>query len=191
MRLITPCRARRMGRDHNIETAHLEIPADAKHGDPLFCSFPACRDMGVKFLYCCYCKGPIARRSFRNKHYHAELRNGEDPNKVQDRSSSVESSWSNSSSSKSAKKKRGHLGPISTSSEQADEPPLSKRMKLSLCRREAWALLFQSRPSREAKGDETSEWLMQVLTVSDRKTPIPALEKSIKKRRKKVRSYSS
>ena len=36
------------------------------------CSFPACRDRGVKFLFCAYCHGPVAKRNFRSRHSHKE-----------------------------------------------------------------------------------------------------------------------
>jgi hypothetical protein len=36
------------------------------------CSFPACRNGGVKFLYCLHCKGAIARRNFRSSHAHKD-----------------------------------------------------------------------------------------------------------------------
>lgn len=41
-----------------------------RHGAPLVCSFPACRDKGVKFLYCAYCKDACAKRQFRERHKH-------------------------------------------------------------------------------------------------------------------------
>lgn len=38
----------------------------------LVCSFPACRNGGVKFIYCGYCKDAIARRNFRTSHTHKD-----------------------------------------------------------------------------------------------------------------------
>lgn len=55
-----------------LQTAYFEISPDIKHGDGLICSFPACRNRGVKFLYCAYCKDPVAKRNFRNQHSHAD-----------------------------------------------------------------------------------------------------------------------
>jgi len=68
-----PCRARGMSMEHNFQTAYFEISENVKHGDGLVCSFPDCRNRGVKFLYCAYCKDPVAKRNFRTKHTHAEL----------------------------------------------------------------------------------------------------------------------
>mmetsp|Transcript_26211 Transcript_26211/g.46534 ORF Transcript_26211/g.46534 Transcript_26211/m.46534 type:complete len:534 (+) Transcript_26211:140-1741(+) len=65
-----PCRARGMNMDHNFETAYFAISEDMKHGSPLVCSYPACRDKGVKFLYCAFCKDTGAKRQFRERHNH-------------------------------------------------------------------------------------------------------------------------
>jgi len=65
-----PCRARGMNMDHNFETAYFTISEDMKHGSPLVCSYPACRDKGVKFLYCAFCKDTGAKRQFRERHNH-------------------------------------------------------------------------------------------------------------------------
>ena len=52
------------------QNAHFRIPEDIKHGDELICSFPACRDGGVKFCYCAHCRIPVAKRNFRIRHHH-------------------------------------------------------------------------------------------------------------------------
>eukprot|EP00529_Nitzschia_sp_RCC80_P015140 CAMPEP_0113482200 /NCGR_PEP_ID=MMETSP0014_2-20120614/22796_1 /TAXON_ID=2857 /ORGANISM="Nitzschia sp." /LENGTH=699 /DNA_ID=CAMNT_0000375709 /DNA_START=307 /DNA_END=2406 /DNA_ORIENTATION=- /assembly_acc=CAM_ASM_000159 len=72
-----PCQARGMKADHNASTAYFEIPDDARHGQHLLCSHPACRSAGVKFRYCYYCKKPVTKQNFRSRHLHADL----DPNK--------------------------------------------------------------------------------------------------------------
>ncbi|KAL3922332.1 MAG: hypothetical protein SGILL_002265, partial [Bacillariaceae sp.] len=47
-----PCPARGMPPGHHrLEDAHFVIPKNAEHGDDLICSFPACRDAGVKVLH--------------------------------------------------------------------------------------------------------------------------------------------
>ena len=82
--VIVPCRARGMPVDHNFKTAYFVIPDGIEHGDELICSFPACRQAGVKFRYCVDCKVPVAKRNFRNRHRHGvpggdeESVNGED-----------------------------------------------------------------------------------------------------------------
>ena len=53
---IVPCRARGMPVDHNFKTAYFVIPESIEHGDELMCSYPACRQAGVKFRYCLHCK---------------------------------------------------------------------------------------------------------------------------------------
>jgi len=67
---IVPCRARGMPVDHNFKTAYFVIPDGIEHGDELMCSYPACRQAGVKFRYCVHCKVPVAKRNFRNRHRH-------------------------------------------------------------------------------------------------------------------------
>ena len=67
---IVPCRARGMPVDHNFKTAYFIIPDGIEHGDELMCSYPACRQAGVKFRYCLQCKVPVAKRNFRNRHRH-------------------------------------------------------------------------------------------------------------------------
>jgi len=68
--VIVPCRARGMPVDHNFKTAYFIIPEGIEHGDELMCSYPACRQAGVKFRYCLHCKVPVAKRNFRNRHRH-------------------------------------------------------------------------------------------------------------------------
>lgn len=68
--IIVPCRARGMPVDHNFKTAYFVIPDGIEHGDELVCSYPSCRQAGVKFRYCLHCKVPVAKRNFRNRHRH-------------------------------------------------------------------------------------------------------------------------
>ncbi|KAL7499730.1 hypothetical protein ACHAWT_007374 [Skeletonema menzelii] len=68
--VIVPCRARGMPVDHNFKTAYFVIPDGIEHGDELVCSYPSCRQAGVKFRYCLHCKVPVAKRNFRNRHRH-------------------------------------------------------------------------------------------------------------------------
>jgi len=93
---IIPCRARGMSAEHNAHTAFFEVPkyepssnqdADdnsslnsfassapkALHGLELVCSFPKCRNNGVKFLYCYYCGDAVSKRCFRSGHSHEDL----------------------------------------------------------------------------------------------------------------------
>mmetsp|Transcript_2731 Transcript_2731/g.6288 ORF Transcript_2731/g.6288 Transcript_2731/m.6288 type:complete len:894 (-) Transcript_2731:257-2938(-) len=67
---VVPCRARGMPVDHNFKTAYFVVPEGIEHGDELLCSYPACRAAGCKFRYCLYCKVPVAKRNFRNRHRH-------------------------------------------------------------------------------------------------------------------------
>ncbi|KAG7369026.1 hypothetical protein IV203_031769 [Nitzschia inconspicua] len=75
-----PCRARGMPMDHNIHTAYFEIHKDTLHGGDLVCSYPACHNTGVRFLYCKYCNDAISRRGFKIKHAHDNCGfSGEEP----------------------------------------------------------------------------------------------------------------
>ena len=56
-----------------LQTAHYTIQVDfTKHGSELFCSHEQCRNEGIKFLYCAYCKVPVAKKSFYSRHRHDE-----------------------------------------------------------------------------------------------------------------------
>lgn len=70
--ICVPCRARGMPSDHNFRTAHFIIPRDIQHGQDLVCSYPACRDLGVKFRYCLFCRVPVAKRNFCLRHSHSD-----------------------------------------------------------------------------------------------------------------------
>jgi hypothetical protein len=50
---------------------------DAAHGSELVCSYPACRNSGVRFLFCTYCDAAISRRGFKTKHVHDDLQRSE------------------------------------------------------------------------------------------------------------------
>jgi hypothetical protein len=54
----------------HLQTAKFVIPRNVKHGDSLTCSYPACRDSGIKFSFCVHCNIPVARRCFRMRHHH-------------------------------------------------------------------------------------------------------------------------
>jgi hypothetical protein len=53
-----------------FQTAYFVIPEDIKHGTELYCSYFACRNAGIKFRYCVYCKLPVAKRNFAKRHRH-------------------------------------------------------------------------------------------------------------------------
>jgi hypothetical protein len=55
------------------QTAHFVLPKGVEHGQDLVCSYPVCRDGGVKFRYCLFCRIPVAKRNFRLRHNHAEV----------------------------------------------------------------------------------------------------------------------
>ena len=43
-----------------------------EHGAELICSYDLCRNCGIKFRYCKFCKAPVAKRNFQKLHSHAE-----------------------------------------------------------------------------------------------------------------------
>jgi hypothetical protein len=55
----------------NCQTAYFVIPQNIKHGTELLCSYFACRNAGIKFRYCVYCKLPVAKRNFAKRHRHS------------------------------------------------------------------------------------------------------------------------
>lgn len=52
------------------QTAYFVINNGIQHGEDVVCSHPACRNAGVKFRYCSFCKAPVAKRNFRRRHNH-------------------------------------------------------------------------------------------------------------------------
>lgn len=52
------------------QTAYFVVPEGVKHGTELVCSYFACRNAGIKFRYCVYCKLPVAKRNFAKRHRH-------------------------------------------------------------------------------------------------------------------------
>jgi hypothetical protein len=54
----------------DFQTAFFEVTKDMAHGADLICSHDVCRNGGIKFLYCAFCRGPAARRNFRTSHSH-------------------------------------------------------------------------------------------------------------------------
>lgn len=70
---VLPCRARGMPLDHNFSNAFFIVTQDTKHGDHLVCSFPKCRNGGVKFRYCSVCRIPVAQRNFYRRHSHQDI----------------------------------------------------------------------------------------------------------------------
>jgi hypothetical protein len=58
----------------DFQTAFFEVSEDAPHGSELVCSYPSCRNSGVRFLYCKFCDAAISRRGFKSKHVHDDLR---------------------------------------------------------------------------------------------------------------------
>jgi hypothetical protein len=103
---------------HLHAKTNAEIAEDAKHGKELICSFPACRNGGVKFLYCFYCKGAIARRHFRTFHL--------DRDRCLHSQSRLRESAPSMLVTTPSATKRVELGP------SKDKYPTKKRMKLSV-----------------------------------------------------------
>lgn len=54
------------------QSAHFVLPKNIKHGQDLVCSYAACRDGGIKFRYCLYCRIPVSKRNFRLRHHHID-----------------------------------------------------------------------------------------------------------------------
>lgn len=115
-----PCRARRMPEEHNFETAVFVLHKNMKHGEHLICSDAACRDEGVKFVYCSLCGIPVAKRNFKSRHDHARhqldpgsrVHEGGDSKQIKKRS---HASGENSKSKHSKKRrKRDHAGQLPT-----------------------------------------------------------------------------
>lgn len=170
------------------QTAFFEISESVKHGDPLICSYPDCRNRGVKFLYCSYCKDPVAKRNFRNRHNHgmAEVTEAaeEDENHNTAKAPAKVTSGSSSSDGSSAGDNSGNNqddGNNKRTATQAlgEEPSadlaipnkLARLTRVDPTRVEAWQMLLPTRPSSDDE-ETMSAWLMRVMAVSDTARPI-------------------
>lgn len=48
----------------------------------MICSHRACRNAGVKFRYCAFCKAPVAKRNFKRRHSHGIDQSPSGPEKI-------------------------------------------------------------------------------------------------------------
>lgn len=188
--------------EHNFQTAYFVIPEDVKHGDGLICSFPACRNRGVKFLYCQYCKDPVAKRNFRSRHNHAEEKAEEDQpkkapndsapasagdkakrqepqpatlrNVVADVTSSSSQHASETSTAASNSTQNEKAGVKRSLDEMNSEHDEMIKRKLSKIAPERQVVWGTLLAERPKSDDELemSAWLMRVMAVSDSKKPI-------------------
>ena len=174
------------------QTAYFEISEGLKHGDPLICSYPECRNRGVKFLYCTYCKDPVAKRNFRNRHNHgmttaegdssetkskASANTANGPAKVTSGSSASDGSGSSEGAIKKGeniKKRSAAVAGLSDAAGAVHPAERSKLARLEMAdpdRVRAWQLLLPTRPQAENE-EHMSAWLMRVMAVSDTARPI-------------------
>ena len=181
-----PCRARRMPLDHNFKTAHFAIPEDVQHGADLVCSYSACRDGGVKFRFCSWCRIPVAKRNFRMRHDHTgepkpeggikslvDFNNGCIPSHVVGKNK--DKGTTNSSAVAKTRpeapdgdnKPAARLGSVKSNEERLPDPRLSRGAVLTEEeRRKLWATLIVARPSAN-DGDAMTLWIRRVLKVSN------------------------
>ncbi|KAG7346067.1 hypothetical protein IV203_005135 [Nitzschia inconspicua] len=155
-----PCQARGMKADHNSTTAFFEIADDARHGQHLLCSHPACRSAGVKFRYCLYCKKPVTKQNFRSRHLHADL----DPNH-------------NGKMGKLVRKRSNEKHNDEDDDGSASEEPATKQAKMeqgpsspTQSRHKLWESLLTNRPEGL---DTMNVWIGSVLSASDPQNPLP------------------
>ncbi|KAL3912160.1 MAG: hypothetical protein SGILL_006993, partial [Bacillariaceae sp.] len=175
---VVACRGRGMAMEHNIHTAYFRITPDTAHGTDLVCSFPQCRNGGVKFLYCAYCKDAIARRSFRSQHLHtgeclpvkndkkrpavpsdSDEQQAQKKRKVRLESAAIGENDSSGAGSTTAAAAVSRDNSDSDSRNKA-EKPLAELMKKS------WEDLLQQRVEHTSEA-EVSSWLMKVLALSN------------------------
>ncbi|KAL3911201.1 MAG: hypothetical protein SGILL_007374 [Bacillariaceae sp.] len=184
---VVACRARGMDMEHNIHTAFFRITSDMAHGADLVCSYPQCRNGGVKFLYCKFCDDAIARRSFRSQHLHmgetllskrssAKLDGSAEELKMQTRKLRKIAAESTTSSARGANPDNDTRVAVATESfsnqeditvsessqnagDKAEEPVLAVLRK-------SWEDLLEQRVEHTT-GSEVSPWLMRVLALSD------------------------
>ena len=57
----------------HTKTAYFVVPKDVEHGDGLRCSHVMCQNKGIRFVYCQFCKVPVAKINFTTRHKHKNL----------------------------------------------------------------------------------------------------------------------
>jgi hypothetical protein len=177
------------------------VPQNIKHGDELICSYPVCRNAGVKFCFCTHCRIPVAKRNFRIRHNHCDFappaavagqqvetpmhansapRNPTDVHSVhcqentKNDEKAMESESTNSASQSDNEKKR----PVPPSravdaAEEASRSVSPYESEPSEHRVAIWDSLLSQRPA-EHDTERMSTWLMSVLTVGNLDIPVTA-----------------
>ncbi|KAG7336969.1 hypothetical protein IV203_016362 [Nitzschia inconspicua] len=112
---ILLCRARGMPMNHSGNTASLEIPVNALHGEDLVCSHPICRQGGIKFLLCKYCDEPVAKRSFYRNHGHKDMQRTDESSPSQKKKSNRQKDDHIAEEKKSRDRKRQKVNVTETS----------------------------------------------------------------------------
>lgn len=182
------------------QTAYFVIPENVKHGEELICSYFACRNAGIKFRYCSFCKVPVAKRNFRKRHKHggqdiprggdeeeaAPVKKGIPAHIMASQNVDGDADAISSQSADSNPQQKSDIGvrrglvqwSMRTLEENAKKPEAAEApadeepsSKISLDRKERWAALLGKRPATK-DGDSMSAWLMEVLAVSDLDTPL-------------------
>lgn len=151
-------------------------------------------------MYCAYCKDPVAKRNFRNRHTHEQEASKDRNSKQKASQSKMPATTANASMRTNDKKNpqeisegTGSSNTLSGSSSGVlavaprhhhqkdakkrsgsnldDEGPKNKLSRMSNSRKEAWELLLAERPSTD-ESYAMSAWLMKVMAVSDTKKPV-------------------
>ena len=150
-----------------------------EHGAGLVCSFPACRNVGIRFRYCKLCNDAIARRSFKEhqaSHY-TDLESNKCNVDEPDRKISAIPAR-NAIPAVATNRFReetlvGPAGALMTSSqkrrETSREQPQSRQQDEvlpSAKRQRAWDSLLTQRPSKDNE-EALKVWLEKVVVVSD------------------------
>ena len=155
------------------------VTEDTEHGEGLVCSFPTCRNAGIKFRYCKLCNDAIARRSFKEHQasHDADVDAVEDqtgeidrklPAKLQDGMNVSTLGGTNDriiGQSRELNKPEAVLGAINTSDAQVGSGP-KEQFAPSAKRQKAWDSLLNQRPSRNNQG-AMKIWLEKVVFLSD------------------------
>lgn len=132
------------------------------HGSDLVCSYPQCRNGGVKFLYCKFCDTAIARRSFRSQHLHSGKETpSSSPGEPLAKRQKI---MSGSAMSAAVVSNDGD----SSSTESSDGGGCGKQVSADLQQlKMTWEGLLEQRVDHKSQ-DDVSPWLMTVLQLSDR-----------------------
>ena len=149
------------------------------------CSYPACRNAGVKFCFCTVCRIPVAKRNFRIRHNHCDFVPPNHPAAKQQvteqtkESSPTKLDMRHVLCSEASRNNARHSSDSgsSESSKSDESEPTNRRLAI-------WDRLLDQRPL-QTDAESMSNWLASVLAISNLDMPV------LRRKRRGLASFPS